>query len=425
MKKTFSILLSILVLLIHSQSLFAQKKKGTSTVPSSHPLVAAAQAPKFNASEFDGLKWRNIGPFRGGRANAICGVPSQDMVFYAGYTGGGVWKTEDGGNNWKNISDGFFTTNTIGDIAVANTDPNVIYVGTGEHAPRGVMTTFGNGVYKSTDAGQTWKHIGLEQSRHISDVIIHPQNHDIVYVGAQGPLHGPGTERGVFKSTDGGLSWKKTLYIDENTGVSSLIMDPNNARHMYAATWQHRRLPWKVESGGPGSNIYKSTDGGETWTKLKKGLPDMMGKIGLSVSAANSQRVYALIESEKSVSGMYRSDDAGQSWALMSNNQLITARAWYYMEVFADPTNENTVYALNAPLMKSIDGGKTFENMRVIHGDCHDLWIHPTKNNIISMAEDGGATISFNKGKTWSTFMNQPTGKFYRITADKQVPFWI
>lgn len=381
--------------------------------------------PAFDAAQFQGLTWRNIGPFRGGRANAISGVPSDPMTYYAGYTGGGVWKTEDAGANWQNISDGYFTVGSIGDIAVSESDPNVIYVGSGEHAVRGVMTSYGDGIYKSTDAGQSWTNIGLEKTRHISDVLIHPRNHEVVYVGAQGAVHGPSEERGVFKSIDGGKTWQKTLYIDENTGVSSLVMDISNPRILYAATWQHRRYPWKVESGGPGSSVYKSTDGGKTWNKIVKGLPEMMGKIGLSVSLANPNRLFAIVESEKAIAGVYRSDDAGKSWKLMSNNQTLTARSWYYMEVFADPNNQEVVYVLNAPLMKSIDGGKTFESMRVIHGDCHDFWINPENNQNIAMAEDGGATISFSGGKTWSTFNNQATAQFYRINADERVPYWV
>lgn len=390
-------------------------------------LSARAQAilPSPMSKAFEGIKWRSIGPYRGGRANAICGVPGNEWVFYAGYTGGGLWKTDDGGANWKNISDGFFRTSTIGDIAVADSDPNVVIVGTGEHAVRGVMTTFGDGIYKSTDAGITWKHMGLDKTRHISDVVIHPANPDIIYVGAQGAVHGPSADRGVYKSSDGGITWKKTLYIDENTGVSSLVMDKSNPRILYAATWQHRRLPWKVESGGPGSAIYKSTDSGESWEKLNGGLPDVMGKIGLSVAQSMTNRIYAIIETEKAKGGVYRSDDAGKTWAHVSNNQNLIARSWYYMEIFADPSNENTVYALNAPLMRSIDGGKNWEDMRVIHGDTHDLWMTPNKPNILAMAEDGGATISYNKGKTWSTFNNQPTAQIYRVTADKQIPFWV
>ncbi len=388
-------------------------------------LYSQSDASFYPPSAFDGLSWRNVGPPRGGRANAICGVRNNDQIYYAGYTGGGVWKTIDGGITWKNVSDGFFGTGSIGDIAVSTLDPNVIFIGSGEHAVRGVMTTYGDGVYKSTDAGRTWDHVGLENTRHISDVIIHPHNFDKVYVGAQGAVHGPSVDRGVFVTEDGGDTWRKTLYVDENTGVSSLVMDPNNPRILYAATWDHRRLPWKVISGGPGSSVYKSTDGGESWTKIVKGLPGMMGKIGLSVSAANPDRIFALVEAEKEESGMYRSDDGGESWTLMSNDQNITARSWYYMEVFTDPQNENTVYALNAPLMKSIDGGKTFASMRVIHGDCHDFWINPDNPENLAMAEDGGATITYNGGQSWTSFNNQSTAQIYRVTADKQVPYWI
>lgn len=357
---------------------------------------AVTQNNSYNASsntdlsQFKSLKWRCIGPHRGGRANAISGVISNANIYYAGYTGGGVWKTEDAGATWENISDTYFTVGTIGDIAVSKSDPNVIYVGTGEHAVRGVMTSYGNGIYKSTDAGQSWMNIGLEKTRHISDVIIHPADYNTVYIGAQGAVHGPSKERGVYKTTDGGKTWKKILFVDENTGISSLVMDATNPRVLYAGTWQHRRYPWKVESGGPGSAVYKSTDGGETWAKIVQGLPEMMGKVGLSISPVNPKRVYALVEAEKSVAGLYRSDDGGKNWELKSNNQLITARSWYYMEVFADPQDENIVYALNAPLMRSIDGGNTFESMRVIHGDCHDFWINPENSDNFAMAEDGG-----------------------------------
>ncbi len=413
--KNISLLL-LALLSISTLWVEAQRRSGSNT---------PSPQSSWNPEVFQGLKWRNIGPHRGGRANSITGVVGNNRIYYAGYTGGGVWKTEDAGYNWKNISDGFFKVGSIGDIGVSESDPNVIYVGTGEHAVRGVMTSYGDGVYKSVDAGKTWTSIGLGKTRHISDVVIHPANPDIVFIGAQGAVHGESPDRGIYKTTDGGKTWKKTLYVDENTGVSSVSMDMTNPRILYAATWQHRRYPWKVESGGPGSAIYKSTDSGETWTKIINGLPDEMGKIGVSVSRANPDKVFSLIESEKSKSGLYRSDDGGMNWKLMSNNQTITARSWYYMEVFADPNDENVVYALNAPLMRSIDGGKTFENMRVIHGDCHELYINPDNSNNIAMAEDGGGTISFDKGKVWSTFNNQATAQFYRITADKQVPFWV
>lgn len=374
-------------------------------------------------SVFGGLKWRNIGPFRGGRANAVSGVVKNDQRFYAGYTGGGVWLTDDGGISWSNISDGFFKVGSIGDIAVSESDPNVVYVGTGEHAVRGVMTSYGDGVYKSTDAGKTWKNTGLEKTRHISNIAIHPNNPDIVFVAAQGTVHGPNNERGVYKSTDGGANWKKVLYINDSTGIASLSMDMTNPRVLYAAAWEHRRYPWTVSSGGPGSGIWKSIDEGNTWTKLTEGLPKLMGKIGVSVSRANPNRVFAIVETEKAKSGLYRSDDAGKTWSLLSNNQDICSRSWYYMKVFADPVNENLVYVLNAPVMRSIDGGKTFAPVKVGHGDTHDFWINPTQNNILALADDGGAEISYDKTRSWSSIMNQPTGQFYRVNTDNVFPY--
>jgi photosystem II stability/assembly factor-like uncharacterized protein len=386
---------------------------------------AATTAPKFDPDQLKGLKWRNIGPFRGGRTNTISGVIGNDNLYYVGYTGGGVAKTEDAGITWKNISDGFFKVGSIGDIAVSESDPNVIYVGTGEHAVRGVMTSYGDGVYKSTDAGKTWKNIGLEKTRHISDVVIHPHNPDVVYVAGQGTVHGPSADRGVYKSADGGATWKKTLFVDENTGVSSLVMDMVNPRIMYAATWQHRRYPWTVESGGPGCLIWKSTDAGETWTKIIEGLPKQMGKIGLSVSRANPSRVYANVEAEKSKAGLYRSDDGGKQWTLVSNDGSLSARSWYYMEVYADPVDENLVYVLNAPVLRSIDGGKTFVELPIGHGDTHDFWINPKYNKNVALADDGGGSISFNSGKSWSSIDNQATAQFYRVNVDNRFPFWV
>ena len=414
MKRYFTLVTAIL---LFSNPAISQRKQPVASQQTS--------SPGWDASQFEGLKWRNIGPFRGGRANSVTGVAGSELVYYAGYTGGGVWKTEDAGYNWKNISDGFFKVGSVGDIAVSESDPNVIYVGTGEHAVRGVMTSYGDGIYKSTDAGKNWINVGLGKTRHISDVVIHPTNPDVVLVGAQGAVHGPSPDRGVYKSTDGGKSWRKTLFVDENTGISSLSMDMTNPRILYAATWQHRRYPWKVESGGTGSSVWKSIDEGETWVKIVKGLPDAMGKIGLSVSRANANRVYALIEAEKEKSGLYRSDDAGDTWKQMSNDQIITARSWYYMEVFADPQNPDVVYALNAPIMRSVDGGKTFEDLKDVHGDCHELWINPQNNKNIALAQDGGAAISFTWGKIWSSLNNQATSQFYRVNADKQMPYWL
>jgi photosystem II stability/assembly factor-like uncharacterized protein len=287
------------------------------------------------------------------------------------------------------------------------------------------MTSYGDGVYKSVDGGKTWKNIGLQNTRHISDVAIHPNNPDIVYVAAQGTVHGPNVDRGIFKSTDGGQTWRKVLFVDENTGASSLSIDMKNPRVLYAATWQHRRYPWKVESGGSGCSIWKSNDGGETWKKINEGLPAQMGKIGVSVSRANPNRVFAIVEAEKSKAGLYRSDDGGMSWSLMSNNQLITSRSWYYMEVFADTKNENVVYVLNAPMTISIDGGKTFTQVRVGHGDTHDLWINPNNPSIIGLADDGGGEITFNNCKSWSPLNNQPTAQFYRVNVDNRFPYWV
>jgi photosystem II stability/assembly factor-like uncharacterized protein len=410
MRKLF--LLVVVVGVIVSTAV-AQKSRSTS----------APVAPSFNADLYKGLKWRNIGPFRGGRSNAVAGVIQNDQVYFTGYTGGGLWKTEDAGITWRNISDGFFKTGSVGDIAVSESDPNVIYVGMGEHAVRGVMTSYGDGVYKSVDGGKTWKNIGLEKTRHISDVIVHPTNPDVVYVAAQGAVHGPGADRGIYKSTDGGATWKKVLYVDENTGASSLSMDVTNPRILYAATWQHRRYPWKVESGGAGCSIWKSTDGGETWNKINEGLPKEMGKIGVSVSKANPNRVFAIVEAEKGKDGLYRSDDGGKKWNHLSGDQNITSRSWYYMEVFADPTNADVVYVLNAPMMKSIDGGRTFQNIRVGHGDTHDLWINPKNGQNMILGDDGGGEITFNGGKSWSPQNNQPTAQFYRVNVDNQFPY--
>ncbi len=411
--------IGILLLFVLSAGLASGQKK----VVKATPLTPAASIPAPDLSAYKSMRWRNIGPFRGGRSNAVSGVPNSPMTYFVGYTGGGLWKTEDGGLNWRNISDGQFKTSSVGDIAVAESDPNVLYVGMGEHAVRGVMTSYGDGVYKSTDAGRTWKNVGLQKSRHISDVVVDPHHPDIVFVAAQGAVHGPSDERGVYKSVDGGMTWKRTLFVDENTGVSSLSMDNSNPRILYAATWQHRRYPWKVESGGPGSGLWKSTDGGETWKKLSEGLPTAMGKIGVSVSRANPNRVFAVVEAERGKAGLYRSDDAGARWSLVSTDNDIISRSWYYMEVFADPQNADIVYVLNAPMMRSIDGGKTFSSIRVGHGDTHDLWINPSNNQNMILGDDGGGEISFNAGRSWSPQGNQPTAQFYRVNTDNVFPY--
>jgi photosystem II stability/assembly factor-like uncharacterized protein len=356
---------------------------------------------------------------------ASSGVRGNDQVYYMGTTGGGVWKTTNAGASWFNISDGYFTTGSIGAVSVSESDPNVIYVGAGEHAPRGVMTSYGDGVYKSTDAGKTWKKMGLELTRHISGISIHPSDPDVVFVAAQGALHGPSSERGVYKSIDGGLTWNKILFVDDNTGCSELSMDMKNPRILYAAMWDHRRLPWEVRSGGPGSGLYKSVDEGKTWVKLTKGLPEKMGKMSIAVSRANPERVYALVESDthKELGGLFVSYDAGTSFSVASKDHRLTQRAWYYIEVFLDPKDENTLFVFNSPGLISKDGGRTWTNIRGTHGDYHHLWINPDNPKNMVVSNDGGAAISFDQGKTWSSQNNQPTAQFYRLNADELYPY--
>ena len=385
-----------------------------------------AAADDYNAI-FKTVKWRSIGPFRGGRSVAGTGVVGDTKTYYMGTTGGGLWKTDDMGITWRNISDGYFKAGSVGAIAVAESDPNVVYVGMGEHAVRGVMTHHGDGVYKSTDAGKTWKRIGLESSQHISRIVIDPKEPNIVLVAAQGALYSPSQQRGVYKSVDGGANWKKVLSVDDKTGAAELSMDINNPRILYAAMWEHGRLPWKVISGGPGSGLYKSTDAGETWEKLKDGLPEEMGKMSIAVSRSNPETVYALIESDsdKEAGGLFISHNAGKKWSRITNDHRLVQRAWYYIELFIDPKNENAIYVLSAPALRSTDGGKTWETLSGTHGDFHDLWINPDNPNNFIISNDGGGAITFNGGKSWSTQSNMPTAQFYRINVDNQFPYRI
>ena len=383
----------------------------------------SAPTVKLTDSLFHGLKWRNIGPFRGGRSVTSTGVTGKPHTYYMGSTGGGVFKTTDDGITWKNSSDKFFKTGSVGAIAVSESDTNIVVVGMGEHAARGVMTSMGDGVYKSMDAGKTWIHLGLEKTRHISDVVIHPTNPNIIYVTAQGAQYAPSKERGIYRTVDGGKSWENILFVNNSSGASSLSMDMNNPRILYASMWQHQRYPWFMESGGEGSGLYTSDDGGDTWKKMKDGLPKVFGKSGISVSRANSNRVFAVIEAEEKKGGVYRSDNAGKTWKQVNSNRVNIARSWYYMEIFADPQNENVVYVLNAPVMKSIDAGKSFSNIPVPHGDNHHLWINPKDNTNLINSNDGGANISFNGGKSWSTQQNQATAQFYRVITDNLVPY--
>ena len=402
----------LILVFIFSFNSFSQRKKNKQKIT-------------IEKTTYNNLYWRNIGPFRGGRSVASCGLIQKDNVFYMGSTGGGVWKSEDYGISWNNISDGFFKTGTVGAISVSESDENIVVVGMGEHAARGVMTSMGDGVYMSTDSGKTWKHKGLESTFHISDIIIHPENPKIIFVSAQGSQYGPSKERGVFKTIDGGITWKKVLYVNQNVGASSISMDMRNPRIIYASMWEHSRTPWQIRSGGKNSGIYKSSDGGENWVKLKTGLPKEFGKSGVSVSRANSNLVYTILEAEGPKSGLYKSINGGKEWKLVNNKRINITRSWYYMEVFADPQDENVVYVLNAPVMKSIDGGKTFKKLETPHGDNHHLWINPKNNNIMINSNDGGANITTDKGISWSSQKNQPTSQFYRVIADSQTPYHV
>ncbi len=391
----------------------------------------AAQTPPIAAAQWDSVfkpvKWRSIGPFRGGRSNAVSGVIGAPHTYYMGTTGGGLWKTDNMGISWRNVSDGFFRTGTVGAIAVAPSDPNVVYVGTGEHAIRGVMTHSGDGVYRSTDAGKTWKKMGLDDTRHIARIVVHPRNPDVLLVAAQGTLYAPSTERGVYKSVDGGATWKKVLFVDQRTGAAELSMDATNPRILYAAMWEHGRRPWQVISGGPGSGLYKSTDAGDSWVKMTDGLPAKMGKMAVAVSPSNPEKVYALIESdsEEEDRGLYVSDNAGKSWSKVTSDPRLVQRAWYYIELFVDPKNEQRLYVLSAPALRSDDGGKSWTELSTAHGDYHDMWINPTNPDNFVIANDGGAEITFDGGRSFSSEANQPTGQFYRISVDNRFPYRI
>ena len=369
------------------------------------------------------LKYRNIGPFRGGRVVAVSGVTSQPNVYYFGATGGGVWKTIDSGATWAPVSDGQFKTGSVGAIGVSESDPSVIYAGMGEPDIRG-NASHGDGVYKSIDAGKTWKNVGLEDTRHIGAVRVHPKNPDIVYVAALGHLWGPNDQRGVFRSTDGGKTWKQVFTRGVNAGAVDLILDPNSPSIIYAAFWDMHRVPWDLESGGPGSGLFKSTDGGDTWTDLSRnpGLPKgVLGRIGITVSPVNSDRLWALVEAEDG--GVFRSDDAGKTWTKVNQDRKLRQRAWYYSRIFADPLKPDTVFAVNTSFYRSDDGGKSFNAIRAPHGDVHYLWVAPNDSNRMIECNDGGANVSTNGGKTWSSQDQQPTAQFYRVALDNDFPY--
>ncbi len=383
------------------------------------------KAPEPGANPVaEALRYRLVGPFRGGRSCAVAGVPGKPLLYYFGATGGGVWRTTDGGQSWENISDGFFG-GSIGSLAVSEADPNVIYVGGGEKTVRGNVS-HGEGVWKSTDAGKTWKHIGLRDSRHIPRIRIHPRNPDIVYAAVLGHLFGPNQERGVFRSTDGGTTWKQVLFINPDVGAVDLILDPNNPRLIFASTWRVRRTPYSLESGGPGSGLWKSTDGGDTWKEItrNKGLPQgTVGIIGISISPVDSNRLWALVEADDG--GLFRSDDGGDTWTRVNEDRNLRQRAWYFSRVYASPKNRDEVYVLNVQFHRSNDGGRSFSVIQTPHVDHHDLWIAPEDPQRMIVADDGGAQVTFNGGASWSTYHNQPTAQFYRVTVDNAFPYRI
>ncbi len=373
---------------------------------------------------FEGLEYRSLGFSRGGRSTAVAGVPGDPLTYYFGGTGGGVFKSIDAGQTWTSITDHAFEAGSIGAIAVADSDPNVLYVGTGSGCPRGNVSP-GIGVYKSTDAGKTWTHVGLRDAGQISRIRIHPTNPDLVYVAVLGNVFGPSAERGIFRSSDGGKTWDKVLHVNERTGASDLSMDATNPRILYAGMWTVERKPWTIDSGSREGGIFKSTDGGTTWTKLQKGLPTdvLVGKIGVSVSPAKPQRVWAQVEAADDTGGLFRSDDAGASWARVNSERMLQQRAWYYTHVMADPADSDTVYALNTGFYKSTDGGRTFQAYAVPHGDNHDLWINPSNPRVMINANDGGANVSFTGAESWTGQMGQPTAEFYRVTVDTRFPY--
>ncbi len=368
-------------------------------------------------------KYRLIGPFRGGRSAAVAGSYKNKNTFYFGSTGGGIWKTTDGGSNWRNISDKYFG-GSMGSVAVAPSDEGILYAGEGENTLRGNVAE-GFGIWRSDDGGRTWRNIGLKDTRHITRIVIHPRNPDIVWVAALGHLFGSNNDRGVYKTIDGGKTWKRVLFANTKAGAIDLVMEPGNTSTLYASTWNVKRTPYSLESGGEGSALWKSIDGGETWKNLmdKKGLPkkEPIGIIGVTVSAINPDRVFAIIEAKNG--GLFRSDDGGETWTKMSEDANIRQRAWYFSKIFADPKNENTVYALNVGMYRSRDGGKTFQPIVTPHGDHHDMWIDPEDPNRMIVADDGGAQISFDAGANWSTMNNQPTAQLYRLTADNHFPY--
>lgn len=392
-------------------------------------LAVAQQHPVANdliaKHAVQALQYRSVGPSRGGRVTAVTGIPGQPFTFLFGSTGGGVWKTSDAGLNWTNISDGQISVGSVGAIEVAPSDPNVIYVGTGSACPRGNVS-LGNGMYRSTNSGKSWKHIGLPKAGLIGDIAIHPRNEDHVFVAALGNIFSSNPERGIYRSKDGGLSWEKVLYLSDSTGAIAIEMDPSNPRILYAGMWTARRKPWTLIDGSNESGVYKSEDGGDTWVRVKNGLPDsILGRMGIAISPANPERIWVMQQAlNEEDGGLYRSDDGGKSWERIYRDHRLRQRGWYYSHIIADPANEHVIYGLNVNFYRSIDGGNSFdEEINVPHGDNHALWINPNNPDIMIAGNDGGACVSLNRGKTWSSQNNQPTAEFYRVTVDNRFPY--
>ena len=386
------------------------------------PPAARAQSP--DPTLYAGLRWRSIGPYRGGRSTAVAGSRTRTDDYYFGATGGGVWKTTNGGVDWENVSDGFFGTGSVGAIAMSESDPDIVYVGMGETQIRGNIS-HGDGVYKTADGGQTWTHVGLKETQFIARIRIHPTNPDIAYVAALGHIYGSNQERGLYKTTDGGQTWQKILYISDRAGAVDISMLTGDSDVFYAATWEAWRTPYSLNSGGPGSKLFKTTDGGVSWTELTRnpGLPEgTIGKIGVAVSPVDANRVWAIVEAEEG--GIFRSDDAGATWMLLSGDRRFRQRAWYYTRIYADTKDLNTVYVLNTGFYKSTDGGESYDTIRVPHGDNHDLWLNPDDPQIMINSNDGGANVSFDGGESW-TEQDIPTAQFYHVTTDNHFPYRI
>lgn len=376
------------------------------------------------APQLRALKYRNVGPTRGGRATAVVGVIGDDQTYYMGGVGG-VWKTTDAGGSWRNVTDGFTKSASVGDIDVSRSHPNHVIVGMGESAFRREMSAHGDGVYLSKNAGRSWENLGFKDARQISSVKFHPTDPNVIWVGVQGDPWKNSFARGLYKSTDGGKSWNQTLYVNETTGVVDLKYDLGDPDVLYLSMWDFQHSPSFLRSGGEGCGLYKSTDGGDSWKKLEKGLPQEVGKMGIAVSEADSNRVYAIVEAAESEAGLYRSNDAGETWSVINKDDNLHTRSWYYMHLFTDPTAADRVYVLNAGASYSTDGGKTMSRIRTSHGDTHDLWVNPDNNKNLILADDGGASVSFDGGKSWSTQHNQPTAQFYRVNVDNEYNYRI